>query len=120
MLVGSPVQPDKVHLAQVPDTKSDVLINQIRTHIPTATSAKEENRLQLMELTYSFTADEVLGIDRRGLAYVLDSILPHVSNPKLKGALQAKLAAIRSAGTNASGTAAANGHSPQDTSATVP
>jgi hypothetical protein len=119
MLVGSPVQPDKVHLAQVPDTKSDVLINQIRTHIPTATSAKEENRLQLMELTYSFTADEVLGIDRRGLAYVLDSILPHVSNPKLKGALQAKLAAIRSAGTNASGTAAANGHSPQGTSATV-
>jgi hypothetical protein len=98
MRVSSPVSPDKVHLAQVPDTKTDVLIGHIRTHIPTTTSAREENRLQLMELTYSFTADEVLSADRRGLVYVLDTILPHASNPKLKEALQARLDALRAAG----------------------
>ena len=85
-------EPYRVRLAQVPATMSDALLDQILHHIQTATRSEEDNRLQLVELTYAFCADEVLRADPRGLERVLTAILPHVSNPKLAKAIGAQLA----------------------------
>ncbi len=83
--------PYRVRLAQVPAGRSDALFDQILHHIQTATRAEEDNRLQLVELTYAFCADEILRADSRGLQRVLIAILPHASNPQLAKALGAQL-----------------------------
>ena len=81
-----------MRLAQVPATASDALYQQILHHIQTATRSEDANRLQLVELTYAFCADEVLRADPRGLRNVLASIQMHVSNPQLALAIRAQLA----------------------------
>lgn len=85
-------EPYRVRLAQVPAATSDALLDQIRHPIQTATRSEEENRLQLVELTYAFGADDVLRADPRGLERVLTAILPHASNPQLAKAIKAQLA----------------------------
>lgn len=85
-------EPYRVRLAQVPATVSDALYQQILHHIQTATRSEDANRLQLVELTYAFCADEVLRADPRGLGRVLASIQLHVSNPQLATAIRAQLA----------------------------
>ena len=87
-------EPYRVRLAQVPATASDALYQQILHHIQTATRAEDGNRLQLVELTYAFCADEVLRADPRGLKHVLASIQLHASNPQLAMAIRAQLAAM--------------------------
>jgi hypothetical protein len=81
-----------VRLAQVPATASDALYQQILYHIQTATRSEDGNRLQLVELTYAFCAEEVLRADLRGLGRVLASIQLHASNPQLATAIRAQLA----------------------------
>ncbi len=85
-------EPYRVRLAQVPATAGDALYDQILHHIQTATRSDDGNRLQLVELTYAFCADEVLRADPRGLERVLASIQLHVSNPQLATAIGAQLA----------------------------
>lgn len=85
-------EPYRVRLAQVPATASDALYDQILHHIQTATRSEDGNRLQLVELTYAFCADEVLRADPRGLGRVLTSIQMHASNPLLATAIRAQLA----------------------------
>jgi hypothetical protein len=113
MQVRSPERPYVVRLAQVPAASSDMLYDHVLHHIEHATRGEEENRLQLMELTYSYCADEVLGADPRGLEYVLETVLQHVSSPRMAQALQAQLAVISAAPSNPAVRAAGNGHSPQ-------
>jgi len=84
-------EPYRVRLAQVPATAGDALYNQILHHIQTATRSDDGNRLQLVELTYAFCADEILRADPRGLERVLAAIQPHVSNPQLATAIGARL-----------------------------
>ena len=88
-------EPYRVRLAQVPAAAGDVLYDQILHHIQTATRSDDGNRLQLVELTYAFCADEILRSDPRGLEHVLASILPHASNPRLAVAIGTQLAALR-------------------------
>lgn len=88
-------EPYRVRLAQVPAAASDALYDQILHHIQTATRSDDGNRLQLVELTYAFCADEVLRSDPRGLEHVLAAIQPHASNPRLAGAIGTQLAALR-------------------------
>ena len=88
-------EPYRVRLAQVPAAVSDALYDQILHHIQTATRSDDGNRLQLVELTYAFCADEVLRSDPRGLERVLASIQSHVSNPRLAVAIGTQLAALR-------------------------
>jgi hypothetical protein len=95
-------EPYQVRLAQVPAAASEALYNQILHHIQTATRSDDSNRLQLVELTYAFSADEVLRSDPRGLERVLASIQPHVSNPQLAVAIGAQLAALRADRSSAS------------------
>ena len=52
-------EPYRVRLAQVPATAGDARDDQILHHIQTATRSDDGNRLQLVELTYAFCADEV-------------------------------------------------------------
>ena len=85
-------EPYRVRLAQVPATASDALYQQILYHIQTATRSEDGNRLQLVELTYAFCAEEVLRADPRGLGRVLASIQMHASNPQLATAIRAQLA----------------------------
>ena len=85
-------EPYRVRLAQVPAVADDTLYEQILHHIQTATRSDEGNRLQLVELTYAFCADEVLRADPRGLEHVLASVQPHVSNPQLAAAIGAQRA----------------------------
>ncbi len=85
-------EPYRVRLAQVPAIAGDALYNQILHHIQTATRSDNGNRLQLVELTYAFCADEILRADPRGLERVLASIQLHVSNPQLAMAIGAQLA----------------------------
>ena len=66
-----------MRLAQVPAAIGDVLYDQILHHIQTATRSEDGNRLQLVELTYAFCADEILQADPRGLERVLASIQLH-------------------------------------------
>jgi hypothetical protein len=82
-------EPYRVRLAQVPTATSDILYNQVLHHIQTATRSAEPNCLQLMELTYSYRAQEVLEADPRGLARVLKEVADHASNPRLAEALRA-------------------------------
>ena len=84
-------EPYRVRLAQVPAIAGDALYNQILHHIQTATRSDDGNRLQLVELTYAFCADEILRADPRGLERVLTSIQLHVSNPQLATAIGAQL-----------------------------
>jgi hypothetical protein len=87
-------QHDLVRLAQVPAATSGSLHQHVGHHIQTAAPSAEPNRLQLVELTYAYTADEVLEADPRGLANVLADVIPRASNPRLAAALkqqQAKL-----------------------------
>ena len=95
----------RVHLAQVPAATSDVLYDQVLYHNQTATRSEEPNRLQLVELTYAFCADEVLSADLRGLERVLTDILPHVSNPKLAAALRARHSQLAGPGADRDGAA---------------
>jgi hypothetical protein len=88
-------EPYRVRLAQVPAAVGDVLYDQILHHIQTATRSDDGNRLQLVELTYAFCADEILRFDPRGLEGVLAAIQPHVSNPRLAVSIGAQLAALR-------------------------
>ena len=67
-------------------------IDALQQFIQTATRSEDANRLQLVELTYAFCADEVLRADPRGLGNVLASIQMHVSNPQLALAIRAQLA----------------------------
>ena len=85
-------EPYRVRLAQVPAAVGDYLYDQILHHIQTATRSDDGNRLQLVELTYAFCADEILRADPRGLEHVLASIQLHVSNPRLASAIGAQLA----------------------------
>ena len=85
-------EPYRVRLAQVPATADDALYHQILHHIQTAIRSDDGNRLQLVELTYAFCADEVLRADPRGVERVLASIQPHVSNPQLATVVRAQLA----------------------------
>ena len=85
-------EPYRVRLAQVPATTNDALYQQILYHIQTATRSEDGNRLQLVELTYAFCAEEVLRADPRGLGRVLASIQMHASNPQLATAIRAQLA----------------------------
>jgi hypothetical protein len=85
-------EPYRVRLAQVPAAAGDYLYDQILHHIQTATRSDDGNRLQLVELTYAFCADEILQADPRGLQRVLASIRLHVSNPRLAKAIGAQLA----------------------------
>ena len=85
-------EPYRVRLAQVPATVGDTLYAQILHHIQTATRSDDGNRLQLVELTYAFCADEILQADPRGLERVLASVQLHVSNPQLATAIGAQLA----------------------------
>ena len=85
-------EPYRVRLAQVPATTNDALYQQILYHIQTATRSEDGNRLQLVELTYAFCAEEVLRADPRGLGRVLASIQLHASNPQLATAIRAQLA----------------------------
>jgi hypothetical protein len=87
-------KPYRVRLAQVPATTSDALLDQVLHHIQTAERSEEENRLQLVELTYAFCADEILQADPRGLKNVLSAILPCISNPRLAKAIGAQLASL--------------------------
>jgi hypothetical protein len=82
-------EPYRVRLAQVPAATSDILYNQVLHHIQTATRSTEPNRLQLMEVTYSYRAQEVLEADPRGLGRVLKEVADHASNPRLAEALRA-------------------------------
>jgi hypothetical protein len=91
-------EPYRVRLAQVPATASDALYQQILHHIQTATRSEDANRLQLVELTYAFCADEVLRADPRGLGNVLASIQPHASNPQLALVIRGQLATNGSRG----------------------
>ena len=72
----------RVRLAQVPTATSDVLYNQVLHHNQTATRSEEPNRLQLVELTYAYCADEVLSADSRGLERVLAEIMPMSQTPR--------------------------------------
>jgi hypothetical protein len=85
-------EPYRVRLAQVPASAGDALYDQILHHIQTATRSDDDNRLQLVELTYAFCAEEILRADPRGLERVLSSLQPHVSNPQLTTAIGAQLA----------------------------
>ena len=85
-------EPYRVRLAQVPAAVGDYLYDQILHHIQTATRSDDGNRLQLVELTYAFCADEILQADPRGLERVMASIQLHVSNPLLATAIGAHLA----------------------------
>jgi hypothetical protein len=96
-------EPYRVRLAQVPAATGDVLYDQVLHHIQTANRSEEPNRLQLVELTYAFCADEVLRADPRGLERVLADILPHVSNPKLAEALRARQSQLTSPGSDRDG-----------------
>ena len=87
-------EPYRVRLAQVPAAAGDYLYDQILHHIQTATRSDDGNRLQLVELTYAFCADEILQADPRGLERVLASIRLHASNPQLAVAIGAQLAAV--------------------------
>jgi len=87
----------RVRLAQVPTATSDVLYEQVLHHNQTATRSEEPNRLQLVELTYAFCADEVLSADQR-LERVLAEIMPHVSNPKMAEALRAQQSQLANPG----------------------
>jgi len=87
-------EPYRVRLAQVPAARSDALFDQVLHHIQTATRADEDNRLQLVELTYAFCADEILRADPRGLRGVLSAILPHASSPRLAKAIAARMASL--------------------------
>ncbi|HEY1916153.1 MAG TPA: hypothetical protein VGH27_11330 [Streptosporangiaceae bacterium] len=78
----------QVRLAQVPATGSDILHNHVGRHIQSAIRSTEPNRLQIVELSYAFTADEVLEADPRGLIRILDDVLPRASNPRLAAALK--------------------------------
>jgi hypothetical protein len=108
----------RVRLAQVPTATSDVLYNQVLHHNQTATRSEEPNRLQLVELTYAFRADEVLTADPRGLERVLAEIMPHVSNPKMAETLRAQRSQLASPGADrdrAADRAKDNGGSPSRT-----
>ena len=108
-------EPYRVRLAQVPAATGDVLYDQVLHHIQTAIRSEEPNRLQLVELTYTFCANEILRADPRGLERVLADILPHVSTPKLAAALRAwqiQLASPDSNRDNAADRAKDNGGSP--------
>jgi hypothetical protein len=108
----------RVRLTQVPATTSDVLYDQVLHHNQTATRSEEPNRLQLVELTYAFCADEVLSADPRGLERVLAEIMPHVSNPKMAEALRAQQSQLASPGAGrdrAADRAKDNGGSPSRT-----
>ena len=85
-------EPYRVRLAQVPAATGDYLYDQILHHIQTATRSDDGNRLQLVELTYAYCADEILRADPRDLERVLTSIQLHVSNPRLATAIGAQLA----------------------------
>lgn len=111
-------EPYRVRLAQVPATTGDVLYDQVLHHIQTAIRSEEPNRLQLVELTYAFCANEILRADPRGLERVLADILPHVSSPKLAEALRARqsqLASPSGALDSAADRAQDNGGSPHRT-----
>jgi hypothetical protein len=108
-------EPYRVRLAQVPASTSDALYDQILHHIQTAARSEEDNRLQLVEFTYAFRADEILRADRRGLARVLTAILPHVSNPQLAKAIGAQLADLTPRGGHGAEHARENGHPAQGT-----
>jgi hypothetical protein len=105
-------KPYRVRLAQVPATTSDALLRQVLHHIQTAERSDEENRLQLVELTYAFCADEVLQADPRGLKNVLAAILPCLSNPRLAKAIGAQLASLGATRNYAVDQAEGNGATP--------
>jgi hypothetical protein len=90
-------EPYRVRLAQVPAASSDALYDQVLHHIQTATRSDDGNRLQLVELTYAFCAEEVLRADPRGLEHVLGSVQLHVSNPQLAAAIDAQHAVAEGA-----------------------
>ena len=103
-------EPYRVHLAQVPASTSDALYNQILHHIQTATRSEEDNRLQLVELSYAFCADEILRADPRGLERVLAAVLPHASNPPLARAIGTLLANHDASVSRPTDRAGENGH----------
>jgi hypothetical protein len=92
-------EPYRVRLAQVPAASSDVLYDQVLHHIQTAARSAEPNRLQLMEFTFAYRAQEVLEADPRGLARILAEIVAHASNPQLAEALEAWVVPPSSSGT---------------------
>lgn len=120
MRYRSPRRSNTMRLAQVPAADSDHLLNYVLHSIENAKSAEEDNRLQLMELTYSFSAEEVLNADPRGMEHVLTVALDHVSSPKLKEALQARIALPRVPQQATPGLAAANGGTSQSTATSTP
>jgi hypothetical protein len=83
-----------VRLAQVPASSSDILHQHVGQHIQNATPSTEPNRLQIVELTYAFTAGEVLEADPRGLTWVLDDVVHRASNPRLAAALKQQRAKL--------------------------
>jgi len=104
-------EPYRVRLAQVPASSSDALYDQILHHIQTATRSEEDNRLQLVELTYAFCADEILQADPRGFGSVLAAVLPHASNPQLARAIDDRLANFNAAASSPVDRAGENGRS---------
>lgn len=120
MRYRSPRRSNTMRLAQVPAADSDYLLNYVLHSIENAKPAEEDNRLQLMELTYSFSAEEVLNADLRGLERVLTVALNHVSSPKLKEALRARVAFLRVPHLTTPGLATANGETSQSTATSTP
>jgi hypothetical protein len=120
MRYRSPRRPNTMRLAQVPAADSDHLLEHVGYSIENAKRGEEDNRLQLMELTYSYSADEVLSADPRGLEHVLTAALEHASSPKLHAALQARLALLRVPRPSTPGLAAANGGTSQSTTTSTP
>jgi hypothetical protein len=120
MRYRSPYQPNTIQLAQVPAAHSSYLLNYVLHSIENAKPAEEENRLQLMELTYSYSSDELLNASHRGLEDALIVAKDHASNPKLKEALLARIALRRVPQPTTPGLVTANGGTSQSPASTTP